>query len=217
MNLLRPRRLRSSHSYGAVLALIVISLVFIVSAPGTTWYPSALTFIETIILIAALWTSGLSTHKVIFAGLALLGLAVVLLQLVVDDDTLNGAMGVLNAVLLAAACCAVGLGVSDQQEINPQSILGAISIYLAIGILFAFAYDAAATVQPGNFFAQGTDGSYAVRLYFSFVTLATLGYGDYTPAADAGRMLAVSEAIVGQLYLVTVLAILVGNVGRRNG
>jgi len=49
------------------------------------------------------------------------------------------------------------------------------------------------------------------------VALATLGYGDYTPAADAGRMLAVSEAIVGQLYLVTVLAILVGNVGHRNG
>jgi len=99
-----------------------------------------------------------------FASLALAGLAVVLLQVVVDDGTLNGAMGILNAVLLVAACCAIGLGVSDQQEINSQSILGAISIYLAIGILFAFAYDAAAILQQGNFFAQGTDGSYAVRL-----------------------------------------------------
>jgi ion channel len=60
-----------------------------------------------------------------------------------------------------------------------------------------------------DFFAQGTDGSRALRLYFSYVTLATLGYGDYTPATNLGHMLAVSEALIGQLYLVTVVAVLV--------
>ena len=54
-----------------------------------------------------------------------------------------------------------------------------------------------------------TDGSRALRLYFSYVTLATLGYGDYTPATNLGHMLAVSEALLGQLYLVTVVAVLV--------
>jgi hypothetical protein len=61
----------------------------------------------------------------------------------------------------------------------------------------------------GHFFAQGTDGTRSLRLYFSFVTLATLGYGDYTPAGNLGHTLAVLEALIGQLYLVTVLALLV--------
>ena len=54
-----------------------------------------------------------------------------------------------------------------------------------------------------------TDGTRSLRLYFSYVTLATLGYGDYTPAGNLGHMLAVLEALIGQLYLVTILALLV--------
>jgi len=61
---------------------------------------------------------------------------------------------------------------------------------------------------------QGTDGTRAVRLYFSFVTLATLGYGDYSPTGDVGHMLAVLEALIGQLYLVTVVAIVVTRIGK---
>jgi hypothetical protein len=55
-----------------------------------------------------------------------------------------------------------------------------------------------------------------LRLYFSFVTLATLGYGDYTAAGELGRTLAIVEALVGQLYLVTVIAVLVSRMRRRS-
>jgi hypothetical protein len=65
------------------------------------------------------------------------------------------------------------------------------------------------------FFAQGTDGTLSTRLYFSYVTLATLGYGDYTAAGDFGRTVSVVEAMLGQLYLVTVIALLVGQFSRR--
>jgi hypothetical protein len=68
----------------------------------------------------------------------------------------------------------------------------------------------------GDFFAQGTDGTRSLRLYFSFVTLATLGYGDYTAAGELGRTIAVVEALVGQLYLVTVIAVLVSRMQRRS-
>jgi len=54
------------------------------------------------------------------------------------------------------------------------------------------------------------------RLYFSFVTLATLGYGDYTPAGSLGRTLAIVEALFGQLYLVTVIAVLVSRMRRAS-
>jgi voltage-gated potassium channel Kch len=52
-------------------------------------------------------------------------------------------------------------------------------------------------------------------LYFSYVTLTTVGYGDLTAAGDLGRMLAVTEALLGQLYLVTVVALVIGNIGRE--
>ena len=55
-------------------------------------------------------------------------------------------------------------------------------------------------------------GRSRLRLYFSYATLCTVGYGDYTAASDLGHTLAVSEALLGQLYLVTVVALLVGRV-----
>ena len=63
--------------------------------------------------------------------------------------------------------------------------------------------------------AQGTDGTPALRLYFSFVTLATVGYGDYSAASNLGHTLSVVEALVGQLYLVTVVAVLVSRMTPR--
>ena len=65
----------------------------------------------------------------------------------------------------------------------------------------------------GPLFAQGTDGTLSVRLYFSYITLATVGYGDYTLSSDLGHTIAVLEALIGQLYLVTVIALLVSNLG----
>jgi hypothetical protein len=101
------------------------------------------------------------------------------------------------------------IGVIDQGEINERSVSGAICVYLLIGMLFLFFYNAIAAIGSGDFFAQGTDGTRAIRLYFSYVTLATLGYGDYTPAGNLGHTLAVLEALLGQIYLVTVVALLV--------
>jgi len=81
-------------------------------------------------------------------------------------------------------------------------------------MLFMFAYGVIAAVDHAPFFAQGTDGTRPIRLYFSYVTLATLGYGDYTPASNLGHALAVLEALIGQLYLVTVVAVVVTRLRR---
>jgi Ion channel len=123
-------------------------------------------------------------------------------------------VAVLNSLLVVAISVVIAVGVFDQQTVNPQSILGAICIYVLIGMVFTFAYGAAAFLGSGDFFAQGTDGTPSLRLYFSYVTLATLGYGDYTAAGDFGHTLAVVEALVGQLYLVTIVAVVVGRLHR---
>ncbi|MBW8741904.1 MAG: two pore domain potassium channel family protein [Acidobacteria bacterium] len=114
----------------------------------------------------------------------------------------------------AGTVVAIATGVVDQDEVNAQSVTGAICIYLLFGLVFLFLYGAIAVLDSGTFFAQGTDGTRALRVYFSYVTLATLGYGDYTPAGELGHLLAVLEALIGQLYLVTVIALLVSRLRR---
>ena len=76
------------------------------------------------------------------------------------------------------------------------------------------AENAIGVIQGGPFFGSNGDGTMAQDLFFSFTTLTTTGYGDITAATRIGRTTAMVEAMVGQLYLVTVLAILVSNLGR---
>jgi Ion channel len=211
----RVARLRASHSYRFVLLLVFASFVFCAAAPNASWASSVLILIQSLTLATALWTSGLSQdHRL---GLVVVAIAVVaaVCQLLIGGDTIAGAIWLLNFLLVAGVVIVVGLGVVDQGQVNRQSVTGAICIYLELGMLFTFVYGAAAKLGSGPFFAQGTDGTTALRLYFSYVTLATLGYGDYTPSGDFGHTLAISEALLGQLYLVTVVALLVSNLAHR--
>ena len=169
-------------------------------------------------LVVALWTSGLSKagawYNVVFLGFAIVLAAA---GLVWTGPNLAAALGIVSAILTLAIAVVIGLTIVSAGEISRQSITGAICIYLLLGMIFMFVYGAMATLGDGDFFLQGTDGTRALRLYFSYVTLATLGYGDYTAAGQPGRSFAISESLLGQLYLVTVVALLVGRLGLAAG
>jgi hypothetical protein len=212
----RMVRLRASHSYGFVLLLILASFAFIAAGPeDATWGQSVLVLMQSATLVVALWTSGLGRAAVIPSVLlAAVGITVAAVQIPSGSDTLTGAAHLLNALLLVTVSVVIGVGVFDQRTVNRQSILGAICIYLLLGMLFTFVYGAAAALGSGDFFVQETDGTPSLRQYFSYVTLATVGFGDYTPAGDLGHTLAVVEALLGQLYLVTVVAVIVGRLHR---
>ena len=113
-------------------------------------------------------------------------------------------------------------------QVSVDTVAGAASIYLLLGLLFAVAYafvgdiimafgPAASTpaVEFSNaaqaFFISSRTPLPSDFLYYSFITLTTVGYGDVTASTQFGRMLSVCEALIGQLYLVTVVAILVSN------
>jgi Ion channel len=209
----RVQRVRAGHSYGLVLLMIVASFLLVASAPARSWSQAVFVFVQTVTLITAFWTSGLWHDRRPVLLVAAVGLVAAAGQIASGSDTAIGIVGLVDVVLIVATCAVIGLGVFDQGEVNRQSVLGAVSIYVLIGMFFTFAYGAAASLGSGAFFAQGTDGTPSIRLYFSFVTLATLGYGDYTPAGEVGRTLAIIEALLGQLYLVTVIAVLVANLG----
>ena len=211
----RVQRLKASHSYGFVLICIFISFLFMATAPDDDWSWSVLVLLQTATLIVALFTSGLGRAAVVpSAILAAIAIAAAVSSLAVAGNETQGGIRVLGALLAVATVAVIVRGVLDQNEVNQQSVVGAVCIYILIGMLFTFVYGAVAVLGSGDFFAQGTDGTLSLRLYFSFVTLATLGYGDYTAAGDLGHTLSISEALFGQLYLVTVIALLVANMGR---
>jgi hypothetical protein len=206
----RVARIRASHSYGIVLALIVVEFVFMSVAPNSPWADSTLVLLQGGTLVMALFTSGVaSADSTISIGLVALAAASAVALLIFGGNTLTGIVGILSGALTVATILTVALGVVDQGEANVRAVTGAVCIYVLIGIVFVYLYGVIAVLGSSDFFAQGTDGTRSLRLYFSFVTLATLGYGDYTAAGELGRTLAVVEALFGQLYLVTVVAVLV--------
>lgn len=82
-------------------------------------------------------------------------------------------------------------------------------------MFFSFTYGVVDAIDASALFAERTDSTLAETLYFSFVTLSTVGYGDFSPGSDGSRALAVSEMLIGQIYLVTIVSLIVANLGRR--
>jgi hypothetical protein len=101
------------------------------------------------------------------------------------------------------------------QGVTVQAVAGALAIYLFVGLLFTSVIGIAAHSSSRPYFTNGTDGSQSQRVYYSFTVMTTTGFGDYTAAMSAGRALAVIEMLTGQLYLVTVIGILVGDIAGR--
>ena len=116
--------------------------------------------------------------------------------------------------LLLVALCE---DVFTEGAVDSNRIIGAISIYLVAGLIWAFAYSLLETLRPGSFAIAAMSAEVGVRhelisefMYFSNVTLTTLGYGDIVPNSRPAQMLATLQAIFGQLYLTVVVARLVG-------
>jgi hypothetical protein len=125
----------------------------------------------------------------------------------------------LSGVLAGAMVATVAQGVIAHVRevgVTVHAVGGGLAIYLLFGLLFSDVYGAIAAAGPGTFFAQGTDGTSGERVYFSFAALTTTGFGDFTPRSDVGRSVSVLEMLTGQIYLVVVVALLVGNLRRRD-
>ncbi len=102
------------------------------------------------------------------------------------------------------------------RRVTGDTIWGSICIYLMLGFVWSFIYGALAVVQAGAFKDVAAE-QVASLVYFSFVTLSTLGYGDITPLTRQAQVLAFSEALVGQLYLTVLVARLVGLYSSNKG
>ena len=115
------------------------------------------------------------------------------------------------ALILVFAVILIVRRVLAQPQVTLESIYGAVSAYTVIGLMFAAFYAAMAKFDGGAFFTSGQPGTVKTFQYFSFTTLTTLGYGDFTAAGNDGRAVAVMEALLGQVFLATLVARLVAS------
>ena len=114
-----------------------------------------------------------------------------------------------KALLLLGAAIMVVRRILAKPEVTIQSIYGALSAYLITGLMFASVYTALDHLGETKFFANNQPATTQTIQYFSFTTLTTLGYGDFTAAGSGGRAIAVLEALTGQVFLATLVARLV--------
>ncbi len=211
---LQPRR----------FALLLCSIVASVAVLGATAPGGVQQVVISMLLGASLLLSFRIAHvtrKLLVLAIAIAVVGVTVSVLEASTDTVgDGEARVMNALLVVLGPPAIGLGVirnlRAHREVRLEAVMGVLSLYMLIGLLFAFVYGAMDRLGGAPFFDERHAATVANCVYFSFTTLTTAGFGDLTARTDLGHTLTVFEALTGQIYLVTVVSLIVSNLGRRS-
>lgn len=205
---------RWAERYGLLFLLILVSLLL--TAANTTWLKIVAMLVQGGVVLFAFLVARAGRPAWRFA-IVLVPLAVILgiVGRLGDSRAAEILAASMNLVLPAAAIVALARRIVMEPFVSGRTVLGLLCVYLLIGMTFAATFIMVAVVSAEPFFVQ-TDHAQPVDFtYFSFVTLATVGYGDLTAANPMPRMLAAIEGLTGQLYLVTVVAVAVSRVRTR--
>jgi hypothetical protein len=202
------RAMVSPDSYGSVLLLILFTYLFSVSVTAP-WAASLVITVQigTVWAVLRVSRARRSVRRAAAVLLLLSAVAAVINLFVGKETTGEGAVAFMSAVLYLIAPFSITRSLLFRREVDLQTVLGAIDIYLLVGMLFAFIYRFLGVVQPSAFFGAATgDGKLPQDLFFSFTTLTTTGYGNLVPAGNPGQSFAVAEMLIGQLFLVIAVA-----------
>lgn len=213
---------RALDRFGLLLVVTIASIVILMMVdigPGSTlaagrWETMIASSMVGVTLLLALRASGLATRLIRVADIVVIVivLSVAVLAIATSfSDVLpppNDAAPFLVVVLAVVAPMAVIRRLVQHRVVTRGTLLGAISGYLLIPIAFFYLFLSSNTWSGASFF--GRPEPTTTYMYFSLTTITTTGYGDYTAVTEAGRLLAMAEALTGQIYLVTFVAMLVG-------
>jgi Ion channel len=208
----------SADSYGLVLLLVVVT--YVVSVSFTEAQAASIVLV---VQLATVWlTLRTSRARPVVRRVAniVLSLAAVVAVgsfFVHQRGTELGGIFAVCCLLYLIAPFSILRHLILRRGIDVESLLGAVAAYLLIGMFFAFAYQAAGELGSVPFFGSAGHGSLSEDLFFSFVTMTTVGYGNLVPAANPGQTMAVVEAVVGQLFLVVAVGKVISGLQPRNG
>jgi hypothetical protein len=207
---------RPEYTFGFVLLLILAALTFQVAAPETDWARFVILSMHGLVLLSAILAARAHRVLLIFSIAAVAGSLIVSGVALVgpgDLDEVPAAIVNLMFVGLTPVIVAHGLirEMREERTVTVRTMFGVLCIYLLIGIFFAFIYGVIDSFAEDTFFPKVAPASTSDFLYFSFTTLTTTGYGDLVTDNELGRAMAVAEALIGQIYLVTIVALIVSN------
>ena len=206
-------RLEDRYLTGAVL--IIASIIMYAAAGDHRLGQIAVVVVQSLALVVILHASRVSRRLLVVASvLIVVAIAATAVSVTLDRQSIGPAIS--GCLLAFVGPVVIVRRIMTHARIDLATVAASLCIYLLAGLFFAWLFRILDIVN-GPFFAQRTRGGAADFVYFSFVTLTTLGYGDLTSRLSLGRMIAVSEALLGQLYLVSVVALLVANLGRTRG
>jgi hypothetical protein len=197
--------------YGALLSLLIIS--YLLSAFITQrWIESLQVVLFTVAALMAVQGSSVSRRAVrvaLFVAVIGVPVFVAISFSTATGDVGTGFANIWTGLVLLAAVVTIVRRVLGFGTVTLQSIFGAFSAYLIVGLMFASFFAAIYHFSGDVFFANNQPGNTQTFQYFSFTTLTTLGYGDFTAVENSGRAVAVMEALTGQIFLATLVARLV--------
>lgn len=203
--------LRLVDSYASLLVLLLANFFLLEIVDDPRWGAIGSTLLSAAALVVAISDPD-AGERVTLRHWLLIGACVALapLVLLVNSASIVGLTYLLPIVLLVTATLPVTLSrVLQHRRITYETVLGALCAYVLIGLLFAFLYLAVNDLRHGAFFAQPGPHSQGEFLYYSFVALTTLGFGDLSPSVGLPQALTVLEALFGNVFLVTLVARLV--------
>ena len=210
---------RFADSYGLVLVLLIASY-FVMAVAGDYHFGRMLSLV---MLATTTWLALRASQverRLLRYAVALIPvttLAAIVLSSVGSENLTLAVSAALAALLVIVAPVAIVKRLGAHLVVNMNTFYGAICVYLLIAMFFASLFALSGVLAGDSFFTQiqpPHKASTIDYLYFSFTTITTVGYGDLTAHGNVGRMLAVLEAILGQLYLITVVSLVVQNLGQ---
>ena len=207
---MRAKIVRILDSYAALLVLLLANLFLLELVDDPRWGAVGSTLLSAAALVVAI-SDPEAGHRVHKSHWILIGVCVALAPLVlfVNSTRIVGLTYLLPVALLVTATLPITLNrILHHRRVTSETVLGALCVYVLIGLLYAFLYLAVSDFRD-SFFAQPGPHEPSEYLYFSFVALTTLGFGDLTPAQGLPQALTVSEALLGNIFLVTLVARLV--------
>jgi Ion channel len=212
------RELVLRQRYGLLLICLFALFIVMGVASGGPWQNALITALAAATLILALRAGEVRPRLTAAFTVISVGL-VVLVAVLAAAGVSNAATSRVTAfalVAIAPPAIVVGVvrGLRERGGATVQAVMGVLCIYLLLGMICAFLYGSIDRLGGDPFFAGGLPATVSNCLYFSFTTLTTVGYGDLTARSSLGHTLAVSEALIGQIYLVTVVAVLVSGFTR---